>query len=228
MKLYYYPHSTYCQKVLLAFHEKGLSFSPEIVDMMNEQARAHYEATYPIGRVPLLQLQSNDKDKPEDGYMIPESSIIIEYLDQHHPDTPRLIPSDPEEARIVRFMDRMADLYLNEPIAGLIRKKLFAGVEKEMPQKKAFKYIEASFDYLDEHLSERQFICGKSFTMADCAVIPSLFYARYVYPFAEHENIRGYWLRVSEKPCFKQLMAQVEPQWQPIAADLFADVSIVD
>lgn len=228
MKLFYYPLSTYCQKVLLAFYEKDLSFSPEIIDMMNEQSRAHYEGTYAIGRVPLLQLQHSDKGELEDNHIIPESSIIIEYLDQQYPDTVQLIPESPDKARAVRFMDRMADLYLNDPISGLIRKKMFAGAEKEMPEKKAFKYIDASFEYLDKHLEERHFICGEDFTMADCAVIPALFYARYVYPFAEHENIRAYWLRVSERDSVKKMLNEIQEQWQPIADEAFADVNIVD
>ena len=77
MKLYYFPLSTYSQKVLLAFYEKGLNFDSLVVDMMNEQARAQFESTYPIGRVPLLELQNSDKVKPEHGHLIPESSIII-------------------------------------------------------------------------------------------------------------------------------------------------------
>ena len=73
MKLYYNPISTYSQKVLIALYEKGLDFEPEIVNLMDADARARYRDVNPLGKIPCLQL--------DDGHIIPESSIIIEYID---------------------------------------------------------------------------------------------------------------------------------------------------
>ena len=39
MKLYYYPLSTYCQKVLIALYEKSVGFTPELVSLMNDTER---------------------------------------------------------------------------------------------------------------------------------------------------------------------------------------------
>ena len=75
MKLYCALPSPYSQKVLIAFKEKGIKFDPEYVNLMDPEKHAEYKKFYPIGKVPLLVL--------EDGYMIPESSIIVEYLDTH-------------------------------------------------------------------------------------------------------------------------------------------------
>ena len=47
MKLYYFPLSTYCQKAMIAFEEKGVSYEPELVELMNPEARAAYEEIYP-------------------------------------------------------------------------------------------------------------------------------------------------------------------------------------
>ncbi len=73
MKLYYNPISTYSQKVLIALYEKALDFEPEIVNLMDSDARAQYREVYPMGKIPCLIL--------DDGHMIPESSTIIEYID---------------------------------------------------------------------------------------------------------------------------------------------------
>lgn len=94
-------------KALLAFYEKGVSFEPQLVNLMSPEGKAAFEKINPIGKVPFL--------KPNDAWQVPESTSIIEYLEDKCPGTPRLIPEDREPARFVRFMDRMTDLYYNEP-----------------------------------------------------------------------------------------------------------------
>ena len=54
MKLYYHPLSTFSQKVLLAFYEKGIEFEREVVNLMDPEGRKRLEAIYPYGKVPLL------------------------------------------------------------------------------------------------------------------------------------------------------------------------------
>ncbi|GMQ96224.1 MAG: hypothetical protein BMS9Abin14_750 [Gammaproteobacteria bacterium] len=53
MKLYYRPISTYAQKAQIAFYEKSVAFTPELVNLMDEAARAAYRKIYPLGKVPL-------------------------------------------------------------------------------------------------------------------------------------------------------------------------------
>ncbi len=55
-----------------------------------------------------------------DGHLIPEPSIIGEYLDANLDSGPRLIPPGRDEARRTRFQDRMMDLYFNDSIASLL------------------------------------------------------------------------------------------------------------
>ena len=73
MKLYYYPLSTYSQKVLIALYEKQLEFESELVFLFDPEAATSYKEIYPLGKIPLLV---NEED------MVPESSIIVEYLDR--------------------------------------------------------------------------------------------------------------------------------------------------
>src|SRR5262245_40342691 len=108
MKLYYHPLSTYSQKTVMAFHEKEVSFTPEIINVFDPTAHAAYRAVNPLGKVPMLVL--------DDDWKIPESSIIIEYLDTHFSTGTRLIPEDKDLARQTRFRDRMADLYINDSV----------------------------------------------------------------------------------------------------------------
>src|SRR5688500_19217818 len=108
MKLYFHPRSPYSQKTMIAFHEKQVSFTPVMVNLADAAARAEHRKLNPLGKVPVLVL--------DDGWKIPESSIIIEYLDTHFASGPRLIPEDRDLARQTRFHDRIVDLYVNDPM----------------------------------------------------------------------------------------------------------------
>src|SRR5262245_3616070 len=109
MKLYYNPLSTYSQKVMIAFNEKGIAYTPEFVDLGSPEARAAFGKISPLGKVPFL--------KPSEDWQVPESTSIIEYLEDKFPDRRRLIPhGGGDAARQVRFMDRMSDLYYNDPV----------------------------------------------------------------------------------------------------------------
>lgn len=204
MKLYYHPLSTYAQKTLIAFHEKGVSFQPEIVELMNPEAKAAYEKIYPMGKVPLLIL--------DDGWMIPESSIIIEYLDTHFSSGSCLIPENKEDARRVRFLDRMADLYLNDQCA-----KIFLDSLKPENQKdsqgvlKARSTLDKIYVYFDKDLQGKTWLYGENFTMADCAAAPALGYLQMMHPFTQYTNMVRYFSRLRERPSYARVLQEAAP-----------------
>jgi len=206
MKLYYSPLSTYSQKVLIAFHEKGIAYEPEVVNLASPEARAAYEKIHPLGKVPFL--------KPAPDSQVPESTAIIEYLEDEFPDTPRLIPAaGGEAARQVRYMDRMADLYLDEPVVELLFQKIGRRARDEERAARARKYVGITYGYLERHLAGRNWVCGDAFSMADCALIPPLFYAQMVQPFDTHPNIAAYWKRAQQRPSYARVRAEFEPIW---------------
>jgi glutathione S-transferase-like protein len=67
MEFYYNPLSTYSQKALIAFHEKGVKFEPKIVNLIDPGSRAEFEQIYPIGKLPYF--------KPSADYAVPESLV---------------------------------------------------------------------------------------------------------------------------------------------------------
>ena len=53
---------------------------------------------------------------------------------------------------------------------------------------------------------------GDSFTMADCAAAPALFYADMVQPFgASHPAATAYLRRLKERPSFARVLEEAEP-----------------
>jgi glutathione S-transferase len=211
MKLYYLPVSTYSQKALLALYEKAVEFERELVYLQDPEARKNYEALYPLGKVPLLMVDGD--------HMIPESSIIIEYLEGHFSTGTKLIPDTVDEARQVRFMDRMCDLYLDNPVVKL----LFQGMKPEAEQNleeqaTAKKQLGINYQHMNQRLAGQDWLCGSGFSMADCAAIPPLFYAQQVYPFENYENITAYYERAKSRPSYQQVLEEALPVWESMQA----------
>jgi glutathione S-transferase len=212
MKLYYSPVSTYSQKVLLALHEKGVTFEPRVVNLGSPDARAEYEKINPLGKVPFL--------KPTDDWQVPESTSIIEYLEDKCPGTPRLIPAEGgDAARSVRFMDRMADLYYNEPVVELLFQSIGFRPKDEAKAAKASKHVALTYGYWERQLASSPWLCGKGISMADCAAIPPMYYAQMAAPFTQHPNISAYWNRAKERPSYRKVLSEFEPVWKAMSGN---------
>lgn len=204
MKLYYYPPSTYSQKALLALYEKGAEFEKEHVLVLDPEQRARYLEVYEIGKIPLLVA--------DDDHMIPESSIIIEYLDQRFDNGPQLIPQDLELARKTRFMDRMNDFYLNNPTVTLLFDSWKPEDQRDAEAAaKARGYLDCSYKHLNNYLADSQWIMGDSFTMADCSAIPALFYAQQVHPYDDYPNLCRYFEGALQRPSYIKVQAEALP-----------------
>lgn len=88
MKLYDAPRCPYCARVRIALAEKGLDYETVEIDLDNRPDRL-YELN-PAGRVPVLD---------DDGFVLPESDVIMAYLEDRHPDPPLLPEGAAERAR---------------------------------------------------------------------------------------------------------------------------------
>jgi glutathione S-transferase len=206
MKLYYNPLSTYSQKVLIAFNEKGLSYEPEVVDLFSADSRAAYLKVNPLGKVPFL--------KPSADWDVPESTSIIEFLEDKFPSAPRLIPpAGGEAARQVRFIDRVCDLYLNDPVVELLFQKVGFRPKDDERSERMRRYATLTYEHFERRLSGQQWLCGSAFTMADCAAIPTLFYAPAVLPYDAYPNLVAYFQRARERPSYAKVRAEFEPIW---------------
>jgi glutathione S-transferase len=186
MKLYYHPRSRYSQKVLIALYEKELPFTPVMLYPGDPAERAELRKVTPIGKVPVLVL--------DDGWKIPESTIIVEYIDPRGRG-PRLIPEDPDLARQTRFYDRVTDLYITESLGTLAREPDAADRVA-----RAKDHLESMLTGFDAHLAGRPWVMGDSFTLADCALVPALSNHRGLYPIDRWKTVAAYLERALERP----------------------------
>jgi glutathione S-transferase len=203
MKLYYHPLSTYAQKTMIALYEKGVEFEKEIVNLMDPDARKKYrEEVYPLGKIPCLEL--------DDGHMVPESSIIIEYIDSLT--GPLLISGDADETRRIRFKDRMFDQYLNEAVATLLFQGMKATSDQDPERIEKAKFnLATMYGFMEQEFGDQPFANGDEFRMSDCAAAPALFYAEQHAPFAEHPNIVAYYERLKSRPSVQRTQEEALP-----------------
>ncbi len=201
MKLYYHPISTYSQKVLIALYEKGLEFESEIVHLMDPDARAEYLSVYPMGKIPCLV----DGDQ-----LVPESSIIIEYIDAMA--EPRLIKGDADKTRKIRFKDRMFDFYLNDNVATLLFQSLKTKADQDQERiDKARFQINTMYSFMEREFGSQDYANGNEFLLGDCAAAPALNYAQRIAPFDEHKNICAYWDRLTSRPSVQRIQEEAAP-----------------
>jgi glutathione S-transferase len=154
----------------------------------------------------------------DNGWLILESSIIIEYLDTHFDTGTKLIPADPDKARQVRFYDRVFDLYVNNQF----QKMFFDGRRPENERdpsgvKNAHATLSNAYNLLDKHFAKATWAVD-AFSMADCAAAPALAYARMIMPFDNHPHLGAYFGRLAERPSFKSVMEEAQPYLAKLAA----------
>ena len=99
--LYNAPQSTCSQRVRYSMHAKGLPFDERKLDLFaGDQLKPEYLAINPNGVVPALV---------HDGRPVIDSAVILEYLEDIHPDVSPMRPADPFEVARLRSMMRFID-----------------------------------------------------------------------------------------------------------------------
>ena len=206
LKLYYHPLSSFCWKALVALYENDTPFEPVLVDLSNAAERAAFLKLWPIGKFPVLQDETRE-------WMVPESSIIIEYLAQHYPGRTKLVPDDADLARQVRMRDRFFDLNLQVPMQKITGDRLRPADHKDaFGVKQARDQLRVACEMIEGEMGSKQWSMGDAFTMADCAAAPALFYADKVMPLAgDFKNAAAYLQRLSARPSFARVLKEAEP-----------------
>jgi glutathione S-transferase len=209
LKLYFHPLSSFCWKALIALYENGSPFTPVLVDLSSETERAALVKLWPVGKFPVLRDDATDRT-------IPESSIIIEYLDSQYPGRTRLIPADASLALQTRLRDRFYDLYVHLSVQKIVGDRLRPeGSRDPHGVEEAKARIQACYDIIDLEVAGQTWAMGDVFSMADCAASPALFYASKVVPFgAAHANLAAYLERLKARPSFARVIGEAEPYFQ--------------
>jgi len=153
--------STFTRKVRLALVEKGIPFRLEIAPMGSPRVRA----LHPLGKIPVL----TDGD-----VTVPDSSVIIAYLERAFPERP-LYPAGAAPLARALWLEEYADTRLREAtlpfFAERVVKPLFQGKAPDEPALAAAAGPrDEAFDYLEGELPEQGLAPGAALTVADVAM----------------------------------------------------------
>jgi len=148
--LYDAARCPYCARVRIVLAEKGIPYQPVEIDLGDRPGWLY--AKNPSGKVPVWE--------EDDGFTLPESAVIMEYLEEGERE-PSLLPRDRLGRAIVRlwidrFDERLGDAYY-------ARRRGTPGAEQELDRCVAA---------LDRTLAERPFLAGEEYTLADIAYFP--------------------------------------------------------
>ena len=152
--LYDAPRCPYCARVRILLAEKGVELEVVEVDLSDRPAWL-YEKN-PTGRVPVLE---------EDGRALPESAVIMEFLEERYPE-PALLPPDPADRAFVRLLV-FRDHDLTDPYYAF-RRGEDGAAEK----------LDAVLGRFDAMLAARPFLGGAEYGLADIALVPWFLRAR--------------------------------------------------
>jgi glutathione S-transferase len=206
MKLFSANLSPYASRARLAIYAKGLDI--EIVSPPAGGLKSpEYLALNPLGKMPALAL--------DDGQAIPESEVIIEYLEDAFPKNP-LRPADPIDAAHARLLSRMADLYVmpaGTPLFG----QMNPATRDQAVVDAAFAKLDEALANLEAYMGDGPYAVGKSFSTADCTLAPTLFFSNVFGPafgkgnvLASHPKLAAYWPRLQANPHAAKVLGEMQ------------------
>lgn len=203
LTLYYHPLASYCWKVLVALYENGTPFEKRLIDLGDAAQRAELSALWPLCRFPVLR----DEER-----VVAESSIIVEYLERHHPGPRALLPDDLDVVLDVRLWDRLFDNYVQTPMQEIVLDRL-RGAQGDLSG--AHATLARAYDAIEQQLASSPWIVGDDFSLADCAAVPALFYAVTLQPFPAHcTRLRAYFDRLVERPSVRRTLDEAKPYFK--------------
>ena len=151
LTLYDAPRCPYCARARIVLAEKGVPYETVTIDLAKRPAWL-VEHNPPDGRVPVLE---------EGGWVLPESAVVDEYLEERYPEPP-LLPVDPAERAAARLVVLRFD-DLGKPYYALRRED--AGAAERLA---------GALRALDGLLATTPYLTGAAFGLADVAYLPWL------------------------------------------------------
>lgn len=162
MKLYGSLVSPYVARVVLGARYKGLALALEPPPGGGIKS-PEYLAINPLGKMPTLE---------EGGRYLAESIVILEYLDEAHPEKP-LLPRDAFDRARVRLLGRITDLYVMTQAAGFFR-NMNPAQRNPAEVDAARQGLNKALADLEHFMGGGPYALGDQPTQADCAMLPCL------------------------------------------------------
>jgi len=198
MKLYGNTKASNCRRVTIYLAMKGLDVEIEDVDLAAGANRTpEFLAKNPAGQIPVLEL--------DDGSTLPESSVIVEYLEERFPEPPMMGHTSETRGK-VRVVERIAsDLSVLTPVLFQHSHPRFARQLKQCPEaaEAVRTLVDKQLAVLEKHLGAKPYLAGDTPTVADITLFALFQFCRERLgaPFGkEHPGLDAWYERFSRLP----------------------------
>lgn len=206
LTLHAHPLSSFCWKALIGLYETGAPFENAMVNLGDPAGREAFVKLSPMGKMPALRDDAR-------GETVLESSVILEYLDVHHPGDVQLVPADADAALKARYWDRFFDHYVHHPMQRIVADRLRPPEAKDgFGVDEAYGQLAKACDHLETVLADGRSWMVDDFGLADCAAMPALFYADKVQAFEGRWPLcLSYLERLKSRPSVQRVLTEAEP-----------------
>lgn len=156
--------SPFVRKVRMALAEKGIAHDQEQVVPFG--VSDEFRKLSPLGKIPVYQ----DGD-----LVLPDSSVIIDYLEHTEP-SPSLYPSDPAQRARALWYEEYGDTAVTGALTTpffqrFVRKNFFQQeADEDVVRNCLENEVPPVFDYLEGELGDHDYLVGGKFSIGDIAV----------------------------------------------------------
>lgn len=204
MKLYDSKLSPYANRVRLQLYLKGID--AQLIDVPSGGSHtAEYAKMNPLEKIPTLD---------DGGFYLPESGVIGEYIEDTRP-TPSLRPADAKERAKMRVMFNIADQYILNPLF-----ELFEQIDPKVRNAKVvdeqLTELAKGLKGLEHFIVPGKYAMGANASLADCALVPSLFFVAGIGPMLGQPDLLGatpkvkaYWASVQADPSVAKVIKEM-------------------
>jgi stringent starvation protein A len=154
LTLYDAARCPYCARVRIVLAEKDIPYETVEIDLSDRPGWL-YEKN-PSGKVPVLE---------DDGWVLAESAVIAEYLEERFPE-PALLPADPAERALARLLVFRFDDF-SDPYYALRR-----------GDDGAAEVFAHELEHIDALLERMPYLTGRVYGLADIDYVPWMIRAR--------------------------------------------------
>jgi glutathione S-transferase len=210
VKLYSWDLSPYSARVRMQIYAKGLNHIA--IEPPPTYGTAKFYKDHPIGRIPLLEI---------DGEAMPESEVIAEYLEEIYPE-PSLLGATPRENAHIRTLARIGDVYLmNNTFMLAVQTRVLAAKTPVTTGNEGIiallgGQLASNTKALDRMIGRDGFACLGRITLADCALVPALFFLENVLPgtgladpIAANANVAAYRAAIRREECAARILVDL-------------------
>ena len=210
--LYHLPVSPYSRKVRLVLAEKRLPFELRLEKTW--ERRPEYLEMNPAGTVPTLV--------EDNGMIVPDSTVICEYLDEAYPDTSLMGRTLAERVEVRRLAAWFDGKFATEVTSNLYGEKFMRRLTKRGNPDPAgirtgYTALKYHLDYIGWLAETRKWLAGSTLSLADFAAAAHLSTLDFIgdVDWSLSPPAKEWYARLKSRPSFRPLLADRVPGSAP-------------